>query len=99
MVIYSINQQGCNKPLLHWAKIDSPELDEKIQPNLVVTNSTGPWKYVRYNRERFCSEMTIWDQKSGVNFFVMNVIVIIEFDCTVEATYCDQFGPDQKWQH
>jgi len=33
----------------------------QIQSNLVITNSSGPAEFVRYNRVDLCSEITILD--------------------------------------
>jgi len=72
-----------------FLKTAFPKID--LQSNSVITNSTGPRKFVRYNREIdiYKHEGTIWDQKSGDIFvrysreFVITVIVITEFDCTL----------------
>jgi hypothetical protein len=45
---------------------------------LVITNSTGPQKSVRYNREGLCSQVII---NLGLESEVITVIVITEFGC------------------
>jgi len=73
-------------------KVSKIFLEFKVQSNSVITNSTGPRKSVCYNRDGLCSKGTIWDQKNGVIFvrygreFVITVIVITEFDCTLKKT-------------
>jgi hypothetical protein len=37
--------------------------DCKIQSNSVITNTTGPPVFVRYNREALCTKRIIWDTK------------------------------------
>jgi len=71
-----------------------------IQSNSVITNSTGPRKSVCNNCEIvitvkvYVVKVPIWDQKSGVIFvrysreFVITVIVIAEFDCTLFFSNC-----------
>jgi len=69
---------------------------KNLQSNSVITDSTGPRKYVCYNHEIvitvkvYVVNCTIWDQKSKAIFvrysheFVITVIVITEFDCISE---------------
>jgi len=48
----------------------------QVQSNSVITNSRGPWKYVRYKRERWYREPAITDYPSNyvVTFNVVHII-------------------------
>ena len=69
--------------LIHWKKT---KFQIAVQSNSVITNSTGPWKCVRYKRDVvitvnvFIVKPKAWDQKVERNLFVITVIVIYEFD-------------------
>ncbi len=64
---------------------------------MVITNSTGPWKYVRYNPWTIiCSKVTTWDLKIGFKFVLnsrkvlITVIVVTEFDWTLGSCHFRQ---------
>ncbi len=62
--IEKILAKFCPKFLDLYASIYvSPKHPNTKKKNSVTTNYMGPWKFVRYNSEHLCSEVTIWDGK------------------------------------